>query len=218
MKILSAEYLRSCVGPDDFPKDRIPEVAFVGRSNVGKSSLINSLLNRKKLVKVSRTPGKTRAVNFFHVATADPRLKNFYLVDLPGYGYAKASKSVIAEWGPLIERYLTARPELRSVFLLLDARGTEDHDVSTYAWLCDHVQRPVLVLTKSDKLSRSERGASLAAVREAFRLSEADRCIPYSSVTHEGRDELWQTIRAAASPEHSALSLQPSAHKLKADR
>jgi GTP-binding protein len=195
VKILSAEFLRSCVGPDDFPKDRLPEIAFVGRSNVGKSSLINSLLNRKKLVKVSRTPGKTRAVNFFHVATADSRLKNFYLVDLPGYGYAKASKSVIAEWGPMIEQYLRARPELRAVFLLLDARGTEDHDVSTYAWLCDHVQRPVLVLTKSDKLSRSERGASLAAVRESFRLSKADRCVPYSSVTHEGRDELWQAIR-----------------------
>lgn len=95
----------------------------------------------------------------------------------------------------MIEQYLRARPELRAVFLLLDARGTEDHDVSTYAWLCDHVQRPVLVLTKSDKLSRSERGASLAAVRESFRLSEADRCVPYSSVTHEGRDELWQAIR-----------------------
>lgn len=195
MKILTAEFLRSCVGPEDFPKERLPEVAFVGRSNVGKSSLINSLLHRKGLAKVSRTPGKTRAVNFFRVATADPGLRQFYLVDLPGYGYAKASKSVIAQWGPMIERYLTDRPELRSVFLLLDARGTETHDVSTYAWLCDHVCRPVPVLTKTDKLSRRERGAGLAAVRETFRLSEADRCVPYSSVTHEGRDELWQAIR-----------------------
>jgi len=197
MKILTAEFLRSCVDPGTFPKDRLPEIAFVGRSNVGKSSLINSLLYRKGLAKVSRTPGKTRAVNFFHVATADPSLKSFYLVDLPGYGYAKASKSVIAQWGPMIERYLTDRRELRAVFLLLDARGLEAHDVSTYGWLCDHVRRPVLVLTKSDKLSRSERGASLASVRESFRLSEADRCVPYSSVTHDGRDELWQAIRAA---------------------
>ncbi len=210
MKILSTEFLRSCVTPEDFPKDRTPEVAFVGRSNVGKSSLINSLLNRKALAKVSRTPGKTRAVNFFRVTTADARLKSFYLVDLPGYGYAKASKSVIAQWGPMIERYLTARQELRALFLLLDARGTEEHDASTYGWLCDHVQRPVLVLTKTDKLSRRERDASLAAVRETFHLSASDRCVAYSSVTHDGRDELWQAIRAAVSPE-------PSAHKLKAE-
>ncbi|MFM8551306.1 MAG: ribosome biogenesis GTP-binding protein YihA/YsxC [Nitrospiraceae bacterium] len=199
MKILTAEFLRSCVKPEDFPKDRMPEVAFVGRSNVGKSSLINSLLNRKSLAKVSRTPGKTRAVNFFHVATADPSLKHFYLVDLPGYGYAKASKSAIAEWGPMIERYITSRPELRAVCLLLESRGIEDRDLATYAWLCDHVMRPVLVLTKSDKLTRSERGASLAAVRETFRLSEADRCVPYSSVTHDGRDELRQAIRTLLS-------------------
>lgn len=205
MKILSAEFVRSCVGPDDFPKDRLPEVAFVGRSNVGKSSLINSLLNRKKLAKVSRTPGKTRAVNFFRIATDDPRLRTFYLVDLPGYGYAKASKSVIAQWGPMIEQYLTARAELQALFLLVDVRGVEAHDASTYAWLCDRVRRPILVATKSDKLGRGERAAGLASVRDTFRLSASDRGLLYSSVTHEGRDELWQAIRKALTQEQSAL-------------
>lgn len=194
MKILRAEFLRSCVQSKDFPQDGQPEVAFVGRSNVGKSSLINSLLRRKSLAKVSRTPGKTRAVNFFQVVTDDPRLKAFYLVDLPGYGYAKAAKSVIAEWGPMIERYLDSRAELRAVVQLVDARGIEDHDVSTYRWLCERVQRPILVATKMDKLTRSERAGSLAAVRDTFGLS-AEGAVSHSSMTHEGRDELWQAIR-----------------------
>lgn len=194
MKILRAEFLRSCVHSKDFPQDGQPEVAFVGRSNVGKSSLINSLLRRKSLAKVSRTPGKTRAVNFFQVVTDDPRLKAFYLVDLPGYGYAKAAKSVIAEWGPMIERYLDSRAELRAVVQLVDARGIEDHDVSTYRWLCERVQRPILVATKMDKLTRSERAGSLAAVRDTFGLS-AEGAVSHSSMTHEGRDELWQAIR-----------------------
>jgi GTP-binding protein len=195
MKILSADFLRSCVQPKDFPQDGLPEVAFVGRSNVGKSSLINSLLRRKRLAKVSRTPGKTRAVNFFHVATDDPRLKTFYLVDLPGYGYAKAAKSVIAEWGPMIERYLDSRAELRAVVQLVDARGIEGRDVSTYRWLCERVQRPILVATKMDKLTRSERAGSLAALRETFGLDESTGAVGHSSTTHEGREDLWQAIR-----------------------
>lgn len=195
MKILSAEFLRSCVKPEDFPHDRLPEVAFVGRSNVGKSSLINSLLNRKALVKVSRTPGKTRMVNFFQIATADAGLKSFYLVDLPGYGYARASKSVIAEWGPMIERYLSGRAELRCVVQLVDSRGIEAHDLSTYRWLCEQVGRPIVVATKVDKLTRNERTGSLAAVKDTFELSDAAEAVAYSSVTHEGRDDLWQILR-----------------------
>jgi len=201
MKILAAEFLRSCVQPDDFPRDGLPEVAFVGRSNVGKSSLINSMVRRKALAKVSRTPGKTRAVNFFKITTDDPGLKAFYLVDLPGYGYAKAAKSVIAQWGPMIERYLEGRFQLRAVVQLVDARGIEGHDVSTYRWLCERVRRPVLVATKVDKLSRSERTGSLAAMRDTFRLPQSHPPLAHSSVTHEGRDELWQVIRTEVNRE-----------------
>src|SRR5262245_66481171 len=105
MKILAADFIKSCVVPEQFPADRLPEIAVAGRSNVGKSSLINSLLHRRGLAKVSRTPGKTRAINLFLVSTSSPSLPRFYLVDLPGYGFAKVSKSVRAQWGPLIESY-----------------------------------------------------------------------------------------------------------------
>ena len=135
MKILSAEFIKSCAKPEQFPHDGLPEVAFVGRSNVGKSSLLNSLLHRRKLAKVSRTPGKTCTANFFRLIAGDPVLKRFSWVDLPGYGYAKVAKSVQAQWGPMIEGYLTERPELMGVLLLVDARGVERHDVTTFAWL-----------------------------------------------------------------------------------
>ena len=120
MKLLSAEFIKSSVSPEQFPADRLPEIAFVGRSNVGKSSLINSLLHRKKLAKVSKTPGKTRAVNFFTVRTSDPKLSLLSLVDLPGYGYAKVSKSTRAQWGPMIEQYLEQRQSLGVVILLIE--------------------------------------------------------------------------------------------------
>ena len=195
MKILEAEFLKSCEQPEQFPSDRLPEIAIVGRSNVGKSSLINSLLHRRRLAKISRTPGKTRLVNFIRVTSAHPEARRFYVVDLPGYGYAKVSKSVRVRWAPLIEQYITARPELRAVLLLLDSRGTDPQDCMTFEWLCARGQRPLLVVTKLDKLRRNERRGSLAAVRGAFSLSEAAAIIPYSSVTHEGREELWRVIQ-----------------------
>ncbi|MBI4400591.1 MAG: YihA family ribosome biogenesis GTP-binding protein [Nitrospirae bacterium] len=195
MKIVTAEFIRSCHDPGQWPRGGLPEVAFVGRSNVGKSLLINSLLHRKGLAKVSATPGKTRILNFFRVTTAAPVVKTFSVVDLPGYGYAKVAKSVRARWGPMIERYLTGRAELRGVILLVDARGVERHDQMTFEWLNGLKQRTAVVATKVDKLTRSERRKSLAAIREALGLPEAIPLVPYSSITHEGRDELWQTIR-----------------------
>ena len=195
MKIVSAEFIRSCDGPEQFPRDDLPEVAFVGRSNVGKSSLINSLLNRKGLAKVSGTPGKTRTINFFRVTTTDPSARRFYVVDLPGYGYAKVAKSVRSHWRPMIERYLTDRQPLRGVLLLVDARGTEPHDGTTIQWLQQVWQQPVVVATRLDKLTRGARRASLVAIREALNLPAATALVPYSSVTHEGRDELWRVIR-----------------------
>ncbi len=195
MKIVSAEFIRSCDGPEQFPHDRLPEVAFVGRSNVGKSSLINSLLNRKGIAKVSSTPGKTRTINFFQVTTTDPFARRFYVVDLPGYGYAKVAKSVRSHWRPMIERYLTNREPLRGVLLLVDARGTEHHDGTTIQWLQQVGQQPAVVATRLDKLTRGARQASLAAIRETLNLPAATALVPYSSVTHEGRDELWRVIR-----------------------
>ncbi|MEW6543963.1 MAG: ribosome biogenesis GTP-binding protein YihA/YsxC [Nitrospirota bacterium] len=195
MKILTAEFVRSCLKPEQFPREPLREVALVGRSNVGKSSLLNSLLHRRGLAKVSRTPGKTRAVNFFLVTTDDPQVRRFYLVDLPGYGYAKAPKSVRISWGPLIERYLADRPQLRGVFQLVDARRIEPQDRDTFQWLLGTAGTPVLVATKVDKLSRTQRSTSLAAMREIFGAAARLGPIPYSSITHEGREELWAAIR-----------------------
>jgi GTP-binding protein len=195
MKILSAEFIKSCERPDQFPQDRLPAVAFIGRSNVGKSSLINSLLRRKGLARVSRTPGKTQLINVFLVTTDDPRIRKFYAVDLPGYGYAKVSKTVRAGWQPMIERYLTGHDGLRGVLLLVDSRGTEQQDADAVAWMVRSGIPVLLVATKSDKLTRSERAGSLAALRDAFGLPEEADVVAYSSVTHEGRDELWQAIR-----------------------
>jgi len=195
MKILSAEFIKSCEQPDQFPKDRLPAVAFVGRSNVGKSSLINSLLHRKGLARVSRTPGKTQMINVFLVTTDDPRVRRFYVVDLPGYGYAKVAKTVRARWRPLIESYLTGSEELRGVLLLLDSRGGERQDTEAVDWLSRIGPPLALVATKADKLSRSARAASLTTLRDAFGLAGDAEVVSYSSVTHEGRDELWQVIR-----------------------
>lgn len=199
MKIVAAEFVRSCERPEQLPPARLPEIAFAGRSNVGKSSLINSLLERHGLAKVSRTPGKTRCINIFRVTTSDPLVRSFYAVDLPGYGYAKVAKSVRAQWGPMIERYLTTRAGLRGILLLVDARGQERQDVTTMQWLQAIGLRVIVVATKSDKLSRAVRRSSLAVIRETLGLGEEVPLIPYSSVTHEGREALRWAIRALLS-------------------
>lgn len=194
MKILSAEFIKSCYRAEQFPHLRLPEVAFVGRSNVGKSSLINSLLNRKQLAKVSRTPGKTQAVNFYKVDAAGPPARAFYVVDLPGYGYAKVSKSVRAEWGPMIEGYLTEGRALRGVVFLVDARGLGGHDRGALRWLRDLGLPAVVVTTKVDKLRRSERAGQIAALRQGLALASNDEVVPYSSVTREGRELVLKAV------------------------
>ncbi len=194
MKILSAEFIKSCYQAEQFPRVRLPEIAFVGRSNVGKSSLINSLLNRKSLAKVSRTPGKTQAMNFYKVEASGPRTPAFYVVDLPGYGFAKVSKSVRAEWGPMIAGYLTDRKELRGVVFLVDARGLGWQDRGALRWLRDLELRTVVVTTKVDKLRRSERTEKAASIREGLGISAEDQMVPYSSVTREGRDGVLKAL------------------------
>lgn len=194
MKLLSAEFIKSCTDAEDLPQDRAPEVAIVGRSNVGKSSLINSLLHRKRLAKVSGTPGKTRLLNIIRVTTDAPGSKTLYLVDLPGYGYAKVAKSMRLEWGSMIERYLTDRDQLRGVLMLVDIRRAEIQDRGTLEWLRRLGREPVVIVTKADKLTRGQRQGRLSEIRDALNLTE-EELITYSSETHEGRDDVWRAIQ-----------------------
>ena len=199
MKITAAEFLKSCAVLAQCPQDGLLELACVGRSNVGKSSLINTLLNRRGLAKVSRTPGKTRLLNYFRISTSDPRLRHFYLVDLPGYGYAKVAKTMREEWGSLISRYLANQSTLRGVLLLVDARVTQAQDEAAYQWLKGLGHRPIIVLTKMDKLNGMARRNCLAALQERFQLLDDDPVIVHSSLTREGTDALWGAIRHALS-------------------
>ena len=197
MKVLGVEFLKSCATSAQYPRDMVPEVACVGRSNVGKSSLINALLNRKALAKVSGTPGKTRLINYFVVQTADPSLRRFYLVDLPGYGYAKVPKSMREQWGPLMESYFADRPQVRSVLFLVDARVVQPQDALTYQWLRESGLEPIIVVTKIDKVSRSQRPRSLEALRAHLVLKTSAPMIACSAVTREGIDALWRAVRGA---------------------
>ena len=195
MRILSAEFLTSCVTLEQFPRERLPEVACAGRSNVGKSSLINSLVNRRGLAKVSKTPGKTQTVNVFELRTDDPGLKRLYLVDLPGYGYAKVPRAVKDQWGPMMERYLQAWPHRRVVLFLVDARGVQPVESESLGWLRSLASSVVVVATKLDKLTRSERASRLAALREALELPDAIPMIGCSSLTGEGIDKVRGAIQ-----------------------
>jgi GTP-binding protein len=189
MKIASAEFVKSIVRAADGPRDGLPQVAFVGRSNVGKSSLLNTLLGRRGLAKTSSTPGKTRTINFFLVDRA------FYCVDLPGYGYAKVSKAEQQAWRDRIEGYLLNTPSLRGVVLLLDSRHAPTPlDQQMWAWLAHHRLPVIVALTKSDKLARGAVHQTLTRVRRELALTEATPAIPFSATTGEGRVPLWLAI------------------------
>ena len=189
MKITDARFIKSALKLTDCPKDNRPEIAFAGRSNVGKSTLLNALMNRNGLAKTSKTPGKTQTLNYFLVND------KFYLVDLPGYGYAKAPKALQATWGKAITTYLEEREPLRITIQLLDARrepGERDHELLD---LLDAARRPVLlVATKMDKLKRAERSNVLPRMRGALGLDDDVLIIPFSSVTGEGRQEVLRVI------------------------
>lgn len=209
MKITAAEFVKSCASLAQCPQDGLPELACVGRSNVGKSSLINTLLNRKGLAKVSRTPGKTRLLNYFRISTSDPMMRRFYLVDLPGYGYAKVARSMREEWGSLINEYLASQPTLRGLLFLVDARVPQAQDETAYQWLRGLGHHPIIVLTKMDKLKGNERRQCLATLQERFQLLDDHPVIAHSSLTREGTDALWGAIRSAlAGPYPSAFSRQ----------
>ena len=163
------------------PETEFPEVAFAGKSNVGKSSLINSLMNRKSYARTSAQPGKTQTINFYNINDC------MYLVDLPGYGYANASPSVKAKWGKMIEKYLRISKQLKQVFLLVDIRhDPSENDKMMYNWIVDNGYRPVIIATKLDKLKRSQVAKNVKAIKTGLGLTEDDILIPFSSETKQG--------------------------------
>jgi GTP-binding protein len=188
MKIASAQFVRSATAPSHYPAARLPEIAFLGRSNVGKSSLINSLLNVRGLARTSNTPGRTQHINFFIINEA------FYFVDLPGYGYARVPQAVRNEWGPMIEQYLTKRESLALGVLIVDVRHEPQRlDLQMREWMEATGRQYCVVATKSDKLSRPKLAAQAATLRAAYGPS----VIPYSSLTRLGEQDVWRAIRSA---------------------
>jgi GTP-binding protein len=193
MKILRAEWLATAAGPEGFPEPSVPEVTFVGRSNVGKSSLLNALVQRKKLARTSSAPGKTRLIHFFKVERPE---KETHFVDLPGYGYAKVSKSERKNWQRLIESYLEGRPTLRAAVLLQDMRrDITDDETLLIEWLHERGIPVILAITKIDKLKPMRRAARLRALKATIDLPAAN-VIATSSEARIGLDELWQAIDA----------------------
>jgi len=192
MIVKSAEFITSAVKPEQYPDARLPEVAFAGRSNVGKSSLINTLVNRKRLVKTSSTPGRTQLINFFSVNDS------LFLVDLPGYGYAKVPAAVRRKWGPMIETYLKGRPTLAAVVLIMDIRrvpGVEEQNFID--WLKLYQRRPILVLTKSDKLSKTKQKKQVKAISAALAVEDSG-LILFSAKTRLGKAVVWSAIETTA--------------------
>lgn len=173
------------------PQTTLPEVAFAGKSNVGKSSLINALMNRKSLARTSSQPGKTQTINFYNINDV------MHLVDLPGYGYANASEEVKAKWGRMIERYLQKSQQLKQVFLLIDIRHAPSaNDKLMYDWIVQNGYRPVIIATKLDKLKRSQVAKSVKIVREGLNLEKEDILIPFSAQTKQGLEQIWETIES----------------------
>lgn len=171
------------------PENDKPEIAFVGRSNVGKSSLINALMNRKSLARTSSQPGKTRTINFYNINDL------IYLVDLPGYGYANVSKREQEKWGKMIEKYLVTSKQLMGIFVLIDIRHEPtENDVIMYNWIEHFNYHPVIIATKLDKIKRSQRQKNLKVIREKLGMPSDALIFPFSAQTKEGRDEIWEYI------------------------
>lgn len=196
MVIRSVNLETVCGITSEIPDNPFNEVAFAGKSNVGKSSMINALLNRKSLARTSAQPGKTQTINFYNVNDA------MYLVDLPGYGYAKTSASEKEKWGKMIENYLHTSKKLQAVFLLIDIR----HDPSTndkmmYDWMVYQGFTPIIIATKLDKIKRSQIQKNVKAIREGLKVKPGTVIIPFSSETKQGRDELWEVIDSFVLPQ-----------------
>ena len=171
------------------PDNKYPEIAFAGKSNVGKSSLINALMNRKSYARISATPGKTQTINFYNIND------EMYLVDLPGYGYAKVSEQEKIKWGQLIERYLHGSHQLKAVFLLIDIRHEPSaNDKMMYDWIVEQGFHPIIIATKLDKIKRSQKDKHLKMIRLGLGLAPGTIVIPFSAETKQGREEIWELV------------------------
>ena len=189
MIIKSVNLETVCGVTSRLPENEAPEFAFAGKSNVGKSSLINALMNRKAYARTSSQPGKTQTINFYKINDA------FYYVDLPGYGYAKVSLEAKEKWGKMIERYLRRSQMLKLVFLLVDIRHDPSaNDKSMYDWIVYNGYHPVVIATKLDKINRSQRAKQLKAIRQGLGMGAEDILIPFSAETKEGREEIWELL------------------------
>ena len=205
MIITSAELETVCGVTSKLPDNQMPEFAFVGRSNVGKSSLINKLVNRKALARTSQQPGKTQTINYFRLNDS------FYFVDLPGYGYAKVSKELQAKWGKMIERYLLKSKQLKLIFQLVDIRHEPSAgDKQMHDWIAANKLPSIVLVTKADKVSRSQISKQLAMIRKELKLKASDRLIACSKETGLGFDEVWGVMEeylnetGAESPEEGS--------------
>ena len=199
MKIKNVELSIVCGITSKLPETDRVEIAFAGKSNVGKSSLINALMNRKALARTSATPGKTQTINFYNINDI------MYLVDLPGYGYAKVSEREKEQWGKLIERYLNTSKQLKAVFLLIDIRHEPSaNDKMMYDWIVAQGYQPIIIATKLDKLKRSQIQKQVKAIKDGLKLLPGSIVIPFSAETKQGREEIWELIETNFLPTEEA--------------
>ncbi len=195
MKIKSVNLETICGVTSKLPENTLPEIAFAGKSNVGKSSLINALMNRKSYARTSSQPGKTQTINFYNIN------EELYFVDLPGYGYAKVSAEIKAKWGKMIERYLHKSSQLRLVFLLIDIRHEpSENDCIMYNWIVENGFHPVIVATKLDKINRSQIAKHMKVIKTKLEVIPGTPMIPFSAVSKQGRDEIWNLIEELIQP------------------
>ena len=198
MHVKSTEFIKSATKPAHYPEGDLPEIAFAGRSNVGKSSLINVLVNRKALVRTSSTPGRTQLINFFDVNGT------FTLVDLPGYGFAKVPLEVKKQWGPMMQTYLSSRANLRGVVLIIDVRRIpKEEDIQMFEWLRTFGIPPILVVTKCDKVSKSQRERHIAAIGGELGVARGEIC-SFSALSRDGSEGIWKRIEELLAPDAEA--------------
>lgn len=192
MIIKSAELETLCGITSKLPDNNLPEIAFAGKSNVGKSSLINGLLNRKALARTSASPGKTQTINFYNIN------KELYFVDLPGYGYAKVSKEIRDKWGKMIDRYLHSSKQLKAVFLLVDIRHAPgENDKTMYNWIVSSGYKPIIICTKLDKIKRSQQAKNVKLIKDTLNVESGTKIIPFSAVSKQGKEDIWGFIQEA---------------------
>ena len=189
MKVTSVNLETVCGITSKLPENDKLEVAFAGRSNVGKSSLINALMNRKSYARTSQQPGKTQTINFYNINEL------LYFVDLPGYGYAKVSQDTVKKWGKMIDGYLHQSKVLRLVFLLVDVRHKPNqNDIQMYEWCVNYGFNPIIIATKSDKIKRSQLQKQIKQIKDALQVVDGTPVLPFSALNKSGRDEIWESI------------------------